>query len=48
MNDALVTDESLSMHVQVAGIEFNHRNDKSFFFGVVEVGSEWGGWAPAT
>lgn len=26
-------DESLSMHVQVDGIEFNHRNDRPFFFG---------------
>lgn len=25
-------DESPSMHVQVDGIEFNHRNDRSFFF----------------
>lgn len=25
-------DESLSMHVQVDGIEFNHRNDRPFFF----------------
>lgn len=25
-------DGSLSMHVQVDGIEFNHRNDRPFFF----------------
>lgn len=46
MNDALVTGESLSMHVQVDGIEFNHRNDRPFFFSGGVEGLEhelWGG-----
>lgn len=46
MNDALVTDESLSMHVQVDGIEFNHRNDRPFFF--FGVGGGGGATAQAT
>ena len=32
---------SLSMHVQVDGIEFNHRNDRPFFFGARGRLHEW-------
>lgn len=34
-------DGSLSMHVQVDGIEFNHRNDRPFFFGARGRLHEW-------
>lgn len=34
-------DGSLSMHVQVDGIEFNHRNDRPFFFGAQGRLHEW-------
>lgn len=34
-------DRSLSMHVQVDGIEFNHRNDRPFFFGARGSLHEW-------
>lgn len=37
-------DGSLSMHVQVDGIEFNHRNDRPFFFGARGTGYMNGLW----